>query len=246
MTNKYDVDPARLEGRRDVVDYIREAYDRLDSNETGLKIGNTAIEDGNLTVRNGDIVVVNSNDVVIMRIIGTPAVPEIRFWPLGEVDTFATTIYSYDDVDAEQAIVVQVQTHPGGVTEGGKLILRKRDAIFSHHPLASSGQETYIWLNADWHLGGSGLINMRGRFGNDFQYDGYAALLVGSVAVGSGFSGMTQAYTVTFATDVAPIVTITNTGGTVSWNLTAQSTSSFTVSWSGTAAKTVNFSVFRM
>lgn len=241
--NRYGVDPTRQQGKKDIIEHITEIAERVGAGETAQRIGATSIEDGNLTVRNGDIIVSESAGQVVFRLLhGT--FPEMRWFPIGDTDAYRISFFAdFDGSLPLQNMVISVETNPGGVVDGGKIILARSAAIFSRHPLASGGNETYIWL------GDSGanleIIDIQGKWLNKFQPSPLTGVYPGQDSLGAGFGSYTHTYFTAFATTAVPIVTLFNSGGTVSWNLTAQSTSSFTVTWSGTTAKTINWWVYR-
>lgn len=243
--NKYDVDPSRLKGQKNIIDYILSIMDRLEKGEKGLRIGFTAIEDGNLTVRNGDIIVSETDDSIVLKILHG-AVPEIRFWPLGDTDTHQATLFAYDyngDVtNPDQAIQLDVELVDNTV-DGGKVLLTRNYAILSHQP--DGFEESYIWLNAQGSSNRQVFL-FRGKWSNQQQVDSNMGLYMGSIGVSAGFSSWTHTYSVAFASTMCPVVGLVNTAGTVTWNITAMSTSAFTVTWTGTLAKTLNFWNFRI
>jgi hypothetical protein len=247
VTGKYTAKPGRFEGKQDIIEYVKSALGRLNEGDSSLQIGHTAIEDGDLTVRNGDILVSESDGTLVLRIMHG-AVPEIRFFPLGATDTHRATILALDaNVDPallDQAIQIFVET-TGGVIDGGKVLMTRNYAIFSHQPDASGGPETYLWLNAD--PGTPGVIQMRGIWSNQIQYDSGQALYMGSFTAGAGFSTWTHTYFSSFLTAMYPIVNVNYTGATLQWNLDGFNSSSFTVRFGTTAgSKVINFWNFRL
>lgn len=241
--NRYDSNPTRIEGKKDIVEYVTEMMQRLGAGETVQRIGATSIEDGNLTVRNGDIIVSEVAGNVVWKLLHG-SLPEMRWFPLGDTDVRRISFFSDNDPTFGQSITMLVESNPGGVADGGKIILANDMAVFSHHPLASGGNECYLWLNIDPVL--AEIISMQGKWPNQFQYDTRQAVYPGQASIGAGFGSYTHTYFSAFASTVVPVATLFNSGGTVSWVLTAQSTSSFTITWSGTTAKTINWWVFRV
>lgn len=239
MTNRYDIDPKRLEGKKDIFDYIKDIKDRTDTQETGLRAGHTAIEDGDFILRNGDIVVSESDNSIVLRILHG-AIPQIHFFPLGATDTHRARILSLDfDVGAgaDQAIQMGVET-VGGVQDGGKVLLSKTYAILAHQP--NGGNESYFWLNILPEM-----ILYRGKWNNQVQQDSRTGIYPGTVDLGAGFAGVTISYAITVASTMVPVTTIMSSAA-VTWNLSAFNTNGFTLVWSGTTAKTINWWAFRV
>lgn len=231
MSGRYDVDPGQTKGQKGFLYQFAELEDIADGHKKSLKIGHTSIEEGDLILKNGNILVYGS-------------LPSITFFPLAGSSTRIIELFgSNDDAFLKQTLTLLVQTL-GGVADGGKIILAEESAILSHHPLASGGNESYLWFNIDPTV--DEIMSMQGKWPNQFQYSTLQAIYPGVINVGAGFTSYTHTYFSAFATTMAPVVCLNNSGGTVSWNLTAQSTSSFTVAWAGTAAKTLNFWAFRV
>jgi hypothetical protein len=245
MANRYDADPTRRNGKKDLVEYITELFNRTSKGETVQRIGNTAVEDGNLTIRNGDLIVSESSGFVVLKLLHG-AVPEVRFFPIGDTSDHRAALFGQGSSPPfpTTTITMNVETNPGGVQDGGKLILDQTYAVLSYHPLASGGNESYFWLNID--NAAPEIMAIQGKWSNKLQYSTLQGVYPGSDSLGAGFGSYTHTYLSAFASTVIPIVTLFNSGGTVSWNLTAQSTSSFTVTWSGTTAKTINWWVYRI
>jgi len=243
--SRYDTNPIRLKGKKDLVEYVAELMGRVATGESAQRIGNTAIEDGNLTVRNGDIIVSETAGNIVLRILhGTE--PQVRFFPVGTNDLHRINFFAQNDDTFGETIFMMVETNPEtptSVVDGGKIILSTTSTILSFQPLASGGNEAYIWLN---YPGAPEVFDFQGKWMNQFQTTTQQALYPGQASLGAGFGSYTHTYFSAFATTVVPIVTLFNSGGTVSWVLTAQSTSSFTITWSGTTAKTINWWVFRV
>ena len=244
MSSRYDRNPLRLKGQKDIVEYVRELLTRVEAGESSLQIGHTAIEDGDLIVRNGDIVVSESDGEVVLRILhgGTP---EIRMYPLGDTDTHRVALFAYDfnaGGSPDQAVQLCVETSPGAAQDGGKLLMSRQYAILSHQP--NGGAESYLWLNAN--SAGTQEAVYRGKWTNSLQFDNNMGLYMGVINTGGGFTSWTHTYFTSFATTIAPVVGLVNTGGAITWTITAMTTSAFTVSWTGTATKIINFWNFRV
>lgn len=242
MASRYDVDPRRLQGKPDIIEFVAGAYRRIEAGETFQRAGFTAIEDGNFVVRNGDIIVSETTNQIVLRILHGPE-PQIRFFPIGTNDVHRINLFAQTDDTFGETFFIMVETNPGAVVDGGKIILSNDTTILSFQPLASGGNESYLWLN---YPGAPEVLDMQGKWMNQFQTTTQQGLYPGQASLGGGFGSYTHTYFSAFASTVVPIVTLFNSGGTVSWNLTAQSTSSFTVTWSGTTAKTINWWVFRV
>jgi hypothetical protein len=246
MVDKYSVDPKFLEGKPDIVSYITELYRRVADGETVQRVGFTAIEDGNLVVRNGDIIVSETTGEIVLRIMHGET-PEVRFYPLGSITTHRATLEAFDFSSTpgtpDQSVQLFIETEPGGVVDGGKVLLNQTGAVLAHQPDASGGEESHLWLN----FGFDEIANYRGRWFNQIQSDDHQGLYTGSFVASSGFSTWTHTYFTPFATSIIPIVTVLHSGSTIQWVLDAQSTSAFTVRFSSTTnAKTINFWNFRV
>lgn len=243
MADKHGIDPNRLSGKKSLTEHLQDLIGRVAASETSTRIGHTSVEDGDLTIRNGDLIVSESSGSIVLRLLhGTS--PEIRMWPLGESDTHRIAFLGYNGAVEAQSLAIFIETSPDAVIDGGKVLLAKNYAVFSHQPDASGGQETYIWLNGDPAMTESFIF--RGRFRDQNQYDTHQALYMGSFVASSGFSTWTHTYAASFDTTFIPLVTVLHSGSTIQWVLDAFSTSSFTVRFSSTANdKTVNFWGFR-
>lgn len=238
MTNKYRVDPRRIDGRKDIVELVTDISQRLKRNENALRVGHTSVDDGNFTVRNGDIIFSESDTTESMRLFhGT--IPELRMLPLGLDSSHHISMFGFDFGNFSTAVQIGVEKIDNSI-DGGKILLWPSGAVFSFQP--NVGNEVYIWLNIF-----EDNIAVRGSWINQNDIDSRQALSVGSVDVGAGVSSLSWSYATTMASRMAPVIGLVDTAGLVtSWNLTAMSTSGFTVTWTGTLAKTVNFWVFRV
>ncbi len=241
--NKYGVDPKFLQGQRDIVSHVIALGDRIASQEQALKAGHTAIEDGDFIVRNGNILVSESDDTVVLR-IKHGEVPEINMWPLGDTDTHQVTMLGYDDALGSQAIVTLVETTPGLVPDGGKVLLAREYALFSHQP--NGGNESFIWLNSQQGITEE-IALYRGRWSDQSQYDSNMGLYMGAFTASSGVSTWTHTYFTPFSTTIAPLFTVGISGGTVTWGIDSYSTSSFVIRFGATGSnKFVTFWNFRL
>lgn len=239
--NKYGVNPSRLRGQKDIVEFYKELDTRLGATETGLQIGNTAIENGNLIIRNGDIIVELADQSPVLRILhGT--LPEIRMFPLGENDTHRASLFSFDDA-LGQSVALLVETHPGGDLDGGKLLLNRDFAVISHQPIG--GLETNIFLNVD--LVTPQVINFQCRWYDQQQSSSEQGLYMGAFTATSGFTTWTHTYFTPFDTTTIPVFTVGVNGTTIQWGIENYSTSSFIIRFSTTAGnKFVTFWNFRL
>lgn len=242
--SRYAVNPNRLDGRQDLFDRIAELESRIKQLEASLQIGFTAIETGELKVRNGNIVVVDTNNVPIMQITGFPLLPEILFWPAGDTDTHRVRIFALDfnpGGTIDQAWQVGIEETDGDI-DGGKVLLTRNFAILSHQPDASGGLESYVWVNSN----GLEDLAIQGKFYNKANLSRWA-YFTGTTVVGSGFGAVVISYSTPFATAVAPVATLVDTGGAGdAWVISAYSTSSFTLDWAGSDAHDVHFWVARV
>lgn len=241
--SRYDTNPIRLKGKKDLVEYVADLMGRMSTGESAQRIGATSIEDGNLTVRNGDIIVSETAGNVVFRLLHG-STPEMRFFPIGSSDTHRISFFAKNDDFFGETLFASVETNPGAVVDGGKLILSTSMTILSYQPLASGGNEAFLWFASD--PGNPEAIDIQGKWFNAQQGSALQGIYAGQDTLGGGFGSYTHTYFITFATTPVPIVTLFNSGGTVSWVLTAQSTSSYTVTWSGTTGKTINWWVFRI
>lgn len=240
MSDRYESDPTRRRGRPDIVEYIKDLSERLRTAEVGLRIGHTAIEDGDLVVLNGDIRVGETDGTTVLRILHGET-PEIRFFPLGSTDDYLVAMYGFDfdsGFGTDQAIQIDVEQADGLILDGGKLLLTKRIAVLSHQP--DSGEETYVWVNAD--PANDEVILFRGRMKDSIMYDDRQMFYAGTISVSSGFSTWTHSYAATWGDQILPVLTVNNNGATIQWNLDSFTISGFTVRFSSTVSgKNINF-----
>lgn len=185
-----------------------------------------------------------SFDEGFVKIVG--ALAEVRFVPPDStyLSSFSS-IFSFYYGSNNAGAVLQMDNERIDIAgnffqEGGKVQLFTDGAVLSFLREFSGLPEAYLWLGAQ----GVATIEMKGRF-PEIQADGEQAVLAGTSDLGAGFGSFTYTYFTAFVSTAVPIVTILNSGGVITWNLTAQSTSSWTVTWSGTAAKTINYWIFR-
>lgn len=245
MVDKYSVSPSFLEGKPDLVTFVTQLFKRVAEGDSSLRVGHTAIEDGNFVVRNGDIIVSESDDTVVMQILHG-AIPEIRFFPLGSITTHRASLTAVDFSTAldgsDLSVQLGVETDPGAIVDGGKVLLAQSSAILSHQPDASGGQESYLWLN----FGFNEIANYRGRWLDQVQVDTHQGLYMGAFNATAGFSTWTHTYFSPFATTMVPVCTVGVSGSTLSWGLDSYSSSQFTLRFSTTAGtKMVTFWNFR-
>lgn len=226
MNERYQIDPTRLRGQADIIEYIKDINERVRTGETGLRIGHTSIEDGDLIVLNGDIRVKESDGTTVLRLVHG-GVPEIRMFPLGDTDTHMVTFFGFDfDLGSGPDQGVQLDIEKSDfVIDGGKVLLTKSYAILSHQP--DGAQETYMWLNIDPDV--DEIISFRGKMRNSWMYDTRQMFYCGRFNFTSGFSTWTHTYSFPWNDDILPVVNVTLNGATLEWNLDGFSTSSFTV-----------------
>lgn len=244
MADRYDVDPSRLKGQKSLIEYVKDVTNRVTEGSASLQVGHTSIEDGDFVVRNGDIIVSETDGVVVMRIIHG-AIPEIQMFPLGGTDTHRVVIFGADFNSGvgtpNQTIQIGVETIDG-FQDGGKLLLTKTEAIFSHQP--DIGNESFLWFNAPVPTLNQEAVYC-GRWPNQYQFNNQMGIYTGVINAGAGFSSWTHTYLTSFATTAAPVVGLVN-NPVVTWTILSFTTSAFTVGWSGTAAKTITFWNFRI
>lgn len=212
----------------DVVDHFAALEKRVSASENSRRIGYTSFDQGTFTSV-GDLV-------------------EFRFLPpsyqrnVSGLSAILAFYYGDNNVGASLQLDNEFEDPSGNfLQEGGKLQLFTGGTILSHFQQYSGLEEAYIWLGP-W---GTETIEFRCMFPN-LQSDGHQGIIGGSDSLGAGFSSYTYTYNTAFVTPAIAIVNLVNTAGLItSWNLTAQSTSSWTVTWSGTLAKTINFWIFR-
>lgn len=233
----------------DLVNEIIELERRLSALERSPRISHSSIDAGALTIRGGDLIIEDENGVQVLRLFRSGDIggnPEIRFTPLGGSSSHAVSIYAEDIVldETPQTIgkfeVVDLGTL---ARDGGFMELSQTSAKVGYED-DDSGVEAYIQIG---NLSGAdGRIRIVGRWLNNFQFDTIDALLTGEFSLGAGFGSLVYSYLFTFASTIVPILGLLNSGGAISWAITAQSTTGFTVAWSGTAAKTVNIWAVRL
>jgi len=244
VADRYGVDPGRLKGQKSIIEFFQDAFRRIESGESSLQIGHTAVEDGDLTIRNGDLLVSESDNSVVLRLMHG-SVPELRMFPLGETDSHRIALFGADfnldqGAGPDQSVQLCVET-VDAIQDGGKVLLTRNNAIFSHQPAA--GDESFLWLNAPASSTQEAVY--RGKWTNQWQFDNQMGIYPGVIVVGSGFTSWTHSYFTSFATTVGPVVGLVNSAA-ISWCIQGFSTAAFTVIWSGTAAKTIAFWNFRI
>lgn len=244
MNNRYQIDPTRLRGQPDIIEYIKDINERVKSGETGLRIGHTSIEDGDLVVLNGDIRVKETDGTTVLQILHG-SVPEIRMFPLGDTDTHQISWFGFDfgtPPDTDQGSQMQVERVADLFQDGGKLFLGRSYALLSHWEFGE--QETYIWLNFDPSI--PELIQFNGKLRDSFQYDTGQLFYAGAMSVTGGFATWTHTYFSTWDDTMLPIITTNLNGSTTQWVLDSFDLTQFTVRFNPTAgAKTVTFLVMR-
>jgi hypothetical protein len=230
----------------DLVSQIRELAQRISILERTPRIGNTAIDTGQITVKGGDVVVETPEGVDVIRITqsGLNGTPEIRLSPLGAASTHVNTVTTNrETIDGSLQTVGKFEVvNLDGDIDGGFAHLYETGAKMGWHR-DSDGLECF------WQVGTIasvvGAIRAVGRWMNGTNIS-TEAILPWTFDIGAGFGGTTAPFSPSFTTAVIPIVGLLNSGGVVTWCITAQSSSSVTILWSGTAAKTVNLWVARI
>jgi hypothetical protein len=208
----------------DAVDHFASLERRISNVESSRRMGFTSFDTG------------------FIKMVG--ALTEIRMVPedFNELAGFISMFAFYYGTDnGGAALQVDAEREVAGnlYQEGGKLLLHTNGAVLSYFKEFSGEQEAYFWLGA-W---GAETIEIRGLF-PEIQTDNRQAVLAGSSDVSAGFSSFTYTYAAAFVTSAIPVVTLLSSA-VVTWNLTAQSSSSWTMSWTGTTAKTLNYWNFR-
>lgn len=240
VSNRYDVNPNRLQGQKDIISHIIELGDRVSAQEVATRAGHTSIEDGNFIVRNGDIIVSETDDTVVMRIFHGD-IPEIQMFPLGENDTHLVSFIGFDfDEDPSfpnQATQLYVARVSDLEPDGGKVLLSRDASIISYQPFGAN--EMYIRMDELGFL-------FHGIWTNQFQGSVADALYMGWFTATSGFSTWTHTYFFPFTTIVAPVFTVGVSGTTIQWGIENFSASSFIIRFSTTTGnKFVTFWNFR-
>lgn len=209
----------------DLLDIIDRLSRRISAIEASQRIGFTSFESGAITMISD--------------------IPEIDMYPLGPDQVRRASLYAYDfggagDPEGTAVTLLIEALLPNGDLDsaGGKVLFWTESAVLSHNPHAQGGEESYVWLGDG---GLAGRIDIQGFFNNQFQTSPQQAIYSGSFSTGAGFTSFTHTYFEAFASEIVPICTLLNSAGALTWNLTAQSTSSFTVAWSGTLTKIINF-----
>jgi hypothetical protein len=212
---------------------------RLQIMENARRIGSASIDSGQLTVRNGDIVVVDSNDNPTLSVIHGPT-PIIRMDP-GGAGGYRAAQFAWESGVGGATYESHIE-QPNGTQDGGTLLLQQNAAYLSRQP--NTGAEAFIAVG-DLGLG-TEHFRLRGRWVYNQGYDEQDAVVVGFDQVAAGFGA--SVYTFPYAFDQTPavLVSLTNAGTAVAWDLAAISNTGFTVSWaSGTTAKTICWVAFR-
>lgn len=244
MNNRYQIDPTRLRGQADIVEYIKDINERVKIGETGLRIGHTSIEDGDLVVLNGDIRVKESDGTTVLRLMHG-STPEIRMFPLGDTDTHQISWFGFDfgtPPDTDQATQMQVERVSDFAQDGGKLLLGRNYGILSQ--LTFGGEELYVWLGADPVI--PQVILFKGKLRDSWQYDTGQTFYPGTMSVTTGFSTWTHTYFATWDDQMLPLISVLLNGSTTQWVLDSFDLTQFTVRFNPTAgAKTVTFLVMR-
>lgn len=227
----------------DLTTLITQLEQRLKILEANPRIGATAIDTGSLTVKGGEIIIEDDEGTPIIRMfrnVDNGQNPEIRFSPLGPASDHVNAVYSqYGTFEGVNQLLARfdVVTEPGFELDGGSLQLFQTGGRLAFKDDASGLESCF---EAGIIGGVAGRVRIKGRWAEEFQIETTDAVYAGTTNFGAGFGGVTYAYFSTWASTMVPIIGLLNSGGVVSWNLSAFSTASFTLVWSGTAAKTIN------
>lgn len=228
-SNKYDINPNRLRGQKDIVAHVIELSDYIAQQGTAPRAGFTAIEDGNFVVRNGDIIVSESDDTVVMQ-IKHGDIPEIRFFPLGANDTHVASLFGYDSdsnpADPNQTIQLYIARESDMEPDGGKVQLQKNLAVFSLQRVGED--EVFIQLD-DFGF------YFQGFWLNQGQATSLDGVYTGAFTATSGFSTWTHTYFTPYASNIVPVFTSGVNGTTIQWGIENYSASSFIARFSTTA-----------
>lgn len=227
-SNKYDINPNRLRGQKDIVAHVIELSDHIAQQGTAPRAGFTAIEDGNFVVRNGDIIVSESDDTVVMRILHGD-IPEIRMFPLGANDTHVASLFAYDSNsnpdDPEQTVQLYIARESDFEPDGGKIQLQKEIAVLSLQRVGED--EIFIQLDdAGYYFQGFWL--------NSTQATSLDGIYTGAFTATSGFTTWTHTYFTPYASNIIPVFTSGVNGTTIQWGIENYSASSFIARFSTT------------
>lgn len=213
----------------DLTKIIRTMEQRIKNLESSQRIGFTSFEVGEIKMIND--------------------IPEIDMFPTGPDSLRQVSFYAFEETGTGADIGTAVTLLLEGFDDqgmrdsaGGKLIFQNNAAIMALNDHLGGFPEVYIWFGQpDYEV-----IDIQGKFNNLNQTSDRQAIYSGQDSIGAGFTGLIHTYFQAFASTAMPVITLFNSAGPVSWNLTAQSQSSFTVGWTGTLAKVVNIWVVRI
>lgn len=208
----------------DLIDVIVKLEKRVKDLETNQRLSYSAFELGSIKM--------------------ISEIPSITMYPTGPDSTRRAALYAFDfggtgDPAGTAVTLVIEGLDPDSFIDsaGGTIFLGYNFALLGVHNPIDDIPESYIWLGQP----GDDLIDFQGTFNDQNQTSAQQAIYSGSFVTGAGFTSFTHTYFEAFASQVVPVCTLLNSAGALTWNLTAQSTSSFTVAWSGTLTKTINF-----
>lgn len=236
-TGRYRVEPLSL------LDKIQELKRRIALLERSPKIGNTSIDGGSLRIKIDDgLKVADEDGNIIIETAGSPQRPRFRIYTAEDTNDTqfeaGGSITDFGPLESGTQIFVNysLNTIPdfGFVsswetgTAIGKAVAESSTSYFEARNLSGFGFP-------------SDHLRMFGRFADRNPQTAGDTLYTGTDTTGA-VSSITVNYPFTFNSTIAPVVGVLNSGGAISFVLTAQSTSSFTLAWTGGAvAKTLNF-----
>ncbi len=252
MTGRYDVDPGQTKGQKGFLNQFQELEDQTDGHKKSLRTSHTSVEEGNLKIRKGNFYVMGDDDLIDIAMI-PGAQPLVVMYPKGAAsETHAILWFATDNPSLPNLTDQATQLYVGRVSDsqpdGGKVLLSRRFCILSHQPFSDSPYstaESFIWIAREITSITDKGFSFQGKWPKYQQFTTSDALLMGSVDVGAGAGGVTVSYAGTFISNVIPVITLLQSAGTITWNLTAFNTSGFTVAWGNTTAKTITFWIFR-
>lgn len=253
MTGKYNIDPTQLKGQSGFITQFTELENVVGGNKQSLRSSHTSVEEGDIRIRKGSFYLMGDDDDIDLSMI-PGATPNIVMYAKGlSHETHSIIYYSIDNSTSssytDQAGSIYVGRISDNAVDGGRFILSRQLAFLgwgpqSDNPFGTGDQ--FIWISRQATSISDRVISFQGKWANYGQYTNSDALEVGTVNIGAGATGTTVSYAATYISTAVPVVTLLNSGGAISWCLTAFTTSSFTLAWTGTAAKTINFWIFRV
>ena len=253
MSGRYDLDPGQTKGHKGFLNQFTELEDIVTGHKKTLRTSHKSVEEGELRIRNGNFYIMGDDDDIDISMI-PGAIPTMTMYAKGLANETHSVIYYSTDFSSapeltDQAGSIYISRISDNAVDGGRFILARSLAFLGWGPQSGSPYGTgdqFIWIARQATSITDRVISFQGKWANYGQYSNSDALEMGTVNVGAGGTGTTVSYAATYISTVVPVVTLLNSGGAISWCLTAQTTSGFTIAWSGTAAKTINFWIFRV